>query len=131
MRRGVTLSRLSPCRKAFALPIMRILTAARGRWNVETPYVVIAMLGTTLLLIVNCTAFVLFYYDKHAARDRLWRVSEGTLLPFALIGGSVGTIAGQQVMRHRTRKEPFRTMLYSIAALQVVGIGWLILRPGF
>ena len=76
MRWGVTLSCLPPCRKAFALPIM---TAARGRWNVETPYVVIAMLGTTLLLIVNCTAFVLFYYDKHAARDRLWRVSERPL----------------------------------------------------
>jgi uncharacterized membrane protein YsdA (DUF1294 family) len=58
-------------------------------------------------------------------------VSEGTLLLFALIGGSVGAIAGQQVMRHKTRKEPFRTMLYSIAMFQVVGIGWLILHPGF
>jgi hypothetical protein len=29
-----------------------------------------------LLLIANLTGFVLFYYDKHAAQDRLWRVSE-------------------------------------------------------
>jgi uncharacterized membrane protein YsdA (DUF1294 family) len=96
--------------------------------DVRTVYVVLAVLGSALLLIVNCTAFVLFYYDKHAAYDRLWRVSERTLLLFALVGGSVGAIAGQQVMRHKTRKESFRTILYSIAMLQVVGIGWLIMR---
>jgi uncharacterized membrane protein YsdA (DUF1294 family) len=81
-----------------------------------------------LLIVVNLTAFVLFYYDKHAAQDRLWRVSEGTLLLVALIGGSVGAIVGQQVMRHKTRKEPFRTMLYTIPVLHIVAIGWLILE---
>lgn len=81
-----------------------------------------------LLIIVNLTAFVLFYYDKHAAQDRLWRVSENMLLFVALIGGSVGAIVGQQVMQHKTRKEPFRTMLYSIPALQIIAIGWLIVE---
>ena len=81
-----------------------------------------------LLIIVNLTAFVLFYYDKHAAQDRLWRISEGTLLLVALIGGSVGAIVGQQVMRHKTQKEPFRTMLYSIPVLQIVAIAWLFIE---
>lgn len=84
-----------------------------------------ALLIAVLLIIVNLTAFILFYYDKHAAQDRLWRVSESTLLFVALIGGSIGAIAGQQMMRHKTRKEPFRTMLYSIPVLQIVAIGWL------
>lgn len=88
----------------------------------------VALLAAVLLLIVNLTAFVLFHYDKHAAQDRLWRVSEGTLLLVALIGGSVGAIVGQQIMRHKTRKEPFRTMLYSIPVLQSVAIGWLVVR---
>lgn len=84
------------------------------------------LLVVALLIIVNLMAFILFYYDKHAAQDRLWRVSESTLLCVALIGGSVGAIVGQQVMRHKTRKEPFRTMLYSIPVLQTAAIGWLI-----
>jgi uncharacterized membrane protein YsdA (DUF1294 family) len=71
---------------------------------------------------------MLFYYDKHAAQERLWRVSEGTLLLIALIGGSVGAIIGQQVMRHKTRKEPFRTMLYSIPVLQAGAIVWLVYK---
>lgn len=89
---------------------------------------VIGLLVALLLLIVNVTAFALFYCDKRAAQDGHWRVSEGTLLLFALIGGSVGAIVGQQVMRHKTRKEPFRTMLYSIPVLQVAVIGWLVVR---
>jgi len=87
-----------------------------------------ALFIAALLIIVNLTAFVLFYYDKHAAQDRLWRISEGTLLLVALIGGSVGAIVGQQVMRHKTRKEPFRTMLYSIPVLQIVAITWLFIE---
>lgn len=77
-------------------------------------------LAVILLIILNMTAFVLFYYDKHAAQDQLWRISEGTLLLVALIGGSVGAILGQQLMRHKTRKEPFRTMLFSIPVLQIL-----------
>ncbi|WP_412774354.1 DUF1294 domain-containing protein [Nitrobacter sp.] len=65
------------------------------------------LLIAVLLIILNLTEFVLFYYDKHAAQDRLWRISEGTLLIIALIGGSAGAIVGQQVMQHKTRKEPF------------------------
>ena len=93
----------------------------------ETRWIV-ALLIAVLLIILNLTTFVLFYYDKHAAQDRLWRISEGTLLLIALIGGSAGAIVGQQVMRHKTRKEPFRTMLYSIPVLQVIAIAWLALR---
>jgi uncharacterized membrane protein YsdA (DUF1294 family) len=89
---------------------------------------IVALLSAVLLLIVNLTAFVLFYYDKHAAQDRLWRISEGTLLLVALFGGSMGALVGQRVMRHKTRKEPFRTMLYSIPVLQVAAICWLVVR---
>jgi uncharacterized membrane protein YsdA (DUF1294 family) len=94
----------------------------------DSHFIPFLLIAIVLLIIANLTSFVLFYYDKHAARDRLWRVSEGTLLLIALIGGSVGAIVGQQVMRHKTRKEPFRTMLYSIPVLQAGAIAWIVLR---
>ena len=38
----------------------------------------------------------------------------------AVIGGTSGAIAGQQILRHKTRKEPFRTLLWLIAGAQAV-----------
>jgi uncharacterized membrane protein YsdA (DUF1294 family) len=82
----------------------------------------------TVVVIINAAAFVLFMLDKHCARERLRRVPESTLLLVALFGGSAGAIAGQQHWRHKTHKEPFRTTLFSIAAIHVLLLFWLFLR---
>lgn len=74
------------------------------------------------VLAINTLEFLAFAWDKHCARKGMWRISESTLLLLALIGGSVGAIAGQRVLRHKTRKEPFRTNLLVIAGLQVIAL---------
>jgi uncharacterized membrane protein YsdA (DUF1294 family) len=74
---------------------------------------------------INLAAFLGFAWDKHCARRGLWRVPESRLLGLALLGGSLGAIAGQQVMRHKTRKEPFRTWLRRIAGAQALGLAAL------
>jgi uncharacterized membrane protein YsdA (DUF1294 family) len=81
-----------------------------------------------LVVIVNAVAFVLFMLDKHLAQERQRRIPESTLLLVALIGGSAGAIAGQQYWRHKTQKEPFRSTLFAIAAIQVAALGWLFMR---
>jgi uncharacterized membrane protein YsdA (DUF1294 family) len=81
-----------------------------------------------LVVIINATAFVLFMLDKHCAEERLRRVPESTLLLLALVGGSAGALAGQQYWRHKTQKEPFRTILFVIAASHVLLLAWLFLR---
>lgn len=82
------------------------------------------MTTTTTLLIIfllfNVVTFCLFWWDKDAARDGGWRVSEARLLQFAFLGGSLGAVAAQRVLRHKTRKEPFRTHLMAILILHVV-----------
>ena len=70
-----------------------------------------------------------FAWDKHCARNGMWRVPERTLLGMALIGGTIGAVAAQHGLRHKTRKEPFRTQLYLIAGLQVVALGALAFPP--
>jgi uncharacterized membrane protein YsdA (DUF1294 family) len=52
-------------------------------------------------------------------------VPERTLLMLAAAGGSFGAFAGQQGFRHKTSKQPFRTYLGAIYALQIVAIGAL------
>ncbi|WP_378946779.1 DUF1294 domain-containing protein [Mesorhizobium sp. ANAO-SY3R2] len=91
---------------------------------ISVAHMVLALLG------VNVAAFGAFWWDKRCARAGSWRISESTLLSLALVGGSVGAVCAQHLFRHKTRNEPFRTMLYAIVALQlaavVVLVIWLI-----
>ncbi|WP_313524176.1 DUF1294 domain-containing protein [Shinella sp.] len=73
-----------------------------------------------IFLLVNVVTFCLFWWDKEAARDGTWRVSEARLLQFAFLGGSLGAFAAQRLLRHKTRKEPFRTQLMAILILHAV-----------
>lgn len=76
-----------------------------------------------LLLGYNFFVFTTYFIDKRAARLGHRRVSERTLLMLALFGGSPGAIAAQRLLRHKTQKEPFRTLLMGIAVLHVVMLG--------
>ncbi|EDI0423365.1 DUF1294 domain-containing protein, partial [Salmonella enterica] len=41
---------------------------------------------------------------------KTWRrVPESTLLVFGVVGGWPGAIVGQQLFRHKTQKQPFKT----------------------
>lgn len=83
------------------------------------------------ILAINALAFAAFAIDKRRAERRLFRVPESTLLWLAAAGGTSGAIAAQQLLRHKTRKEPFRTILWLIALVQAVALGALYLswRP--
>ncbi|MCV9965572.1 DUF1294 domain-containing protein [Pararhizobium sp. BT-229] len=82
-----------------------------------------------LFLISNIVTFCVFWWDKSAARGGKWRVSEDKLLSLALFGGSLGALAAQRLLRHKTRKEPFRTRLTAILVLHaaILSIGLLAL----
>ena len=74
------------------------------------------------LLGINVITFGAFWWDKQLAKAGGRRISEGTLLWLALLGGSAGAVSAQHLFRHKTRKEPFRTTLYGIVALQITGL---------
>ena len=71
------------------------------------------------LLLVNVSAFGAFAIDKAAAESGRWRIPESTLLMLAFVGGSLGALIGQRVMRHKTRKQPFRALLIAIALFHI------------
>lgn len=80
------------------------------------------------LLAINALTFGAFALDKQAARRDTRRIPERHLLTLAMIGGSGGAIAAQQLLRHKSRKEPFRTALWSIAALHLILIAVIVYR---
>lgn len=59
------------------------------------------------LLIVNAVSFLLMLADKRKAQKKLWRIPEATLLGIAAIGGSIGSLAGMYLFRHKTRHLKF------------------------
>ena len=54
------------------------------------------------LIIINIIAFIAMYIDKKRAKMGKWRIKEYTLFILALIGGSIGAIAGMYTFRHKT-----------------------------
>jgi uncharacterized membrane protein YsdA (DUF1294 family) len=77
------------------------------------------------LIAINALSASFFAWDKHQARKGGWRVRERSLLYVAFLGGSPAALASQQLLRHKTYKEPFRTRLWSVAsfhALLIVGL---------
>lgn len=75
---------------------------------------------TYYLIAINFVAFAAFGIDKALAEGGGRRVSEGTLLQWAVLGGTPGAYAGRRLFRHKTRKQPFSSHLHTVAVLQVV-----------
>ncbi|RJT41600.1 DUF1294 domain-containing protein [Rahnella woolbedingensis] len=89
-----------------------------------TPYPV--WIGLHLL---NLLTLLIYGADKLAACRGWRRIPENTLLLFGLLGGWIGALVGQQLFRHKTHKQPFRTwFMLSIAAnIAAVSVGvWLM-----
>lgn len=86
------------------------------------------ILGTCLwlyLVAANTFAFVLFGIDKQRARQGRWRISERTLLTAAVLGGSLGALAGMYFFHHKTRKRGFYIGIPAILALEALGAAGL------
>ena len=80
------------------------------------------------LLLINLVALVVYGVDKRRAKKGKWRISEKTLFLVALIGGSVGAIAGMYLFRHKTKHWYFRIGLPVILVAQLVLTGWLLFK---
>ncbi|ENL6933371.1 DUF1294 domain-containing protein [Salmonella enterica] len=63
----------------------------------------------TWFLLANVLTLAIYGIDKTAARKTWRRVPESTLLVFGVVGGWPGAIVGQQLFRHKTQKQPFKT----------------------
>lgn len=75
------------------------------------------------LLLVSILTLVIYGADKIAARRAWRRVPESTLLTFGLLGGWPGAIMGQQLFRHKTQKQPFRTYFIASVLLNILAVG--------
>lgn len=78
------------------------------------------------LAMINLTGFCLMGIDKWKAKRGAWRISEKGLFLPALLGGSIGSILGMRVFRHKTKHWYFRWGLPAILLAQVLLCAWLV-----
>ena len=68
---------------------------------------------------MNVLLFFTMGADKFKAKTGRRRVSEARLFFLALIGGSLGGIAGMQLFRHKTKHNSFRIGFPAIFIVQL------------
>jgi uncharacterized membrane protein YsdA (DUF1294 family) len=82
-----------------------------------------------IYLAASAVTFIAYAIDKSAARKGGWRTKEGTLHLLALVGGWPGALVAQSVLRHKSRKQPFRVIFWLTVILNCAALAWL-LTPG-
>ncbi len=80
------------------------------------------------LVAMNLATFVAFADDKGRAARGERRIPERSLLSFAAAGGGLGALLGQQLLRHKTRKEPFRSYLRVVLVIEAA-VALALLSP--
>lgn len=72
------------------------------------------------LIAINIIVFAMMGIDKRKAIKRRWRIPEKSLFLSAILGGSIGAIAGMQLFRHKTKHTKFVIGMPAILILQIV-----------
>ncbi len=86
----------------------------------------------TYFAVITIVAFALMGIDKHKAKKGAFRISEASLFITALMGGSIGSVAGMLVFHHKTNHWYFQAFMPLIALLQVTGVLlWAIIKIGW
>lgn len=73
----------------------------------------------TYLEIISLAALALMGIDKRRAKKGKWRVPENVLILSAVLGGSIGALAGMYLFHHKTRKKKFTVGIPVILAMQI------------
>lgn len=92
-----------------------LILAAAGSAFFLHPFITWAVLASALTLMV-------YGMDKMAARKARRRVPESTLLILGVVGGWPGAILGQQLFRHKTQKQPFKTYFFLSVIVNIMAV---------
>lgn len=87
----------------------------------ELPVALLAAYG-----LFSGVAFLMYGADKSAAEQGTWRTSESTLHTIALVGGWPGALVARRVFRHKTTKQPFRTIFWFTVIANCAALAWFV-----
>ena len=83
-----------------------------------------------LYLVASLLTFIMYAVDKSAAKKGTWRTQESTLHLLSLAGGWPGALIAQQKLRHKSKKQSFRSVFWITVLLNFVAFVWLFTPNG-
>ncbi|MEZ8642766.1 DUF1294 domain-containing protein [Vibrio splendidus] len=81
-------------------------------------------------LVIGVVTFFVYAKDKRAAINGNWRVPEKTLHTFSVAGGWLGALIAQEKLRHKTQKQPFRSIYWLTVVINVAAFAWTLTPSG-
>jgi len=87
----------------------------------QAPVLLLAPYG-----LFSVVGFAMYRADKSAATQGAWRIPEANLHAVALLGGWPGAMVARRVFRHKTTKQPFRTIFWATVIANCVALAWLV-----
>ncbi|WP_229507489.1 DUF1294 domain-containing protein [Massilia psychrophila] len=109
------------------------LVAATGFLSLMAVFVLAGELPLLVLgvyLGASVITFIAYAVDKSAARNNHRRTRESTLHALGLVGGWPGALVAQQVLRHKSKKQSFRTAFWLTVVVNCGALGSLLTSQG-
>lgn len=80
----------------------------------------------TAVVLINLATFYMYWRDKDAAVNETQRTPEEQLHALAVAGGWPGAWFAQQILRHKTVKQPFRLIYWGTVAVNMCALlAWI------
>lgn len=108
-----------------AVAAVIVATSFIGLVGVLAVIDVLPVVVPAALLLLSVVAYFMYRFDKMAAVRGERRVPESTLHLVSLFGGWPGALVARHVLRHKTRKQPFRTAYWITVVVNCCLVAWL------
>ena len=95
-----------------AILIMRMAFSVKGEMGMK--------LFLIAVFVMNLAGLLIMGEDKKRAKRHQYRISERTLWLVAIFGGAVGTTAGMQAFRHKTKHTSFKLGFPVLAIIELI-----------
>ena len=83
-----------------------------------------------LYIVGSLFTFIMYARDKSAAKKGSWRTQESTLHLLSLAGGWPGALVAQQNLRHKSKKQSFRSVFWVTVFINCGAFIWLLTPIG-
>ena len=80
---------------------------------------------------MSTVTYLIYWWDKSAARKGNWRTPESTLHFLSVAGGWPGALVAQQTLRHKTQKQSFRWMFWGTVLVNLAVFIWVFTQGYF
>ncbi|WP_063651476.1 DUF1294 domain-containing protein [Aliivibrio fischeri] len=107
----------------FCFIYLVLASVALVMFNGEKMFLVL-YLGMSLL------TYAMYAVDKNAAKKGNWRTPENTLHVLSLLGGWPGALFAQNQFRHKSKKQPFKTILWITIFMNIGAFAWTFTSSG-